>query len=519
MRNVRDRAQKAAAVVITAVMVLSLVPALSMASQVTPIPTLLQNGSFEENPHDLPGTGAMSPGQGRWWQQYLSSAVPGWETTASDSKIEIWITGFRPPQPGTTTFLPSDGTYLAEINATVPAMLYQDLATTNGALYEWSVDHRGRMSSTIGDQADLELGNPAGMDPISITPAMVAAQMETTNVAWQNYSGYYTANSATTRFGLMAVASVDPGGTLQTDAANLAVGNMVDNAKWTPIASPSATPAVIWQDQDLPTSDDLAVINMSAYSTDTTAHPPVTVDPTKQSDYDNKVPGVYEVKVPIVNGNGIVVGYVTTTVTIKAIYTVTANYVDEDGNVLLAPDTATVRAGDPYVPPTPPAEIVGKDGKVYVYVPGKDTGDTTATDPITGDKSITFTYQLKPQTLTVKFVDKDGNVLKTTVTDKKNGDPYSVPEPGQTVTINGKTYRYVEVKAGSDALTGTMDGDKTVIFVLELVPGAPVKPAKPSTPGALPLTGDLTTLAPIAELTLVAGTIALTAIRRRRLTQ
>ncbi|MBU2996843.1 T9SS type B sorting domain-containing protein [Cellulophaga baltica] len=103
------------------------------------------------------------------------SAVPGWLTTATDSRIEIWESGFR----GVNSY---DGNQHAEINATQYGALYQNLCLTPGTVMNWSFRHRGRDGV---DEMQLRIG-------ADLASATVQQTMSSDNTAWILYSGTYT---------------------------------------------------------------------------------------------------------------------------------------------------------------------------------------------------------------------------------------------------------------------------------------------------------------------------------------
>ena len=114
----------------------------------------LQNGSFEE---------------GQTWtnsySQPAQSAVPSWNTTAFEGKIElfrenkgIYITD--------VTLKPSAGTYAAELNADEESTLYQNVKTTPSSIYEWGLDHGARngkdiMALVIGPKQSVNPSKPS----------------------------------------------------------------------------------------------------------------------------------------------------------------------------------------------------------------------------------------------------------------------------------------------------------------------------------------------------------------------
>ena len=92
----------------------------------------LQNGSFEEG--------------GPWnstYQQPDQSAVPSWNTTAFEGKIELFK-----QNNGTyiknVTLIPNAGIIAAELNADEESTLYQNVKTTPSSIYEWGLDHGAR---------------------------------------------------------------------------------------------------------------------------------------------------------------------------------------------------------------------------------------------------------------------------------------------------------------------------------------------------------------------------------------
>ena len=113
----------------------------------------LLNGSFEE--------GQTFTGN---YSQPNQSAVPSWNTTAFQGKIELF-------RSNTGTYIngvklaPTDGTYAAELNADEESTLYQNVKTTPSSVYEWGLDHGGRngkdiMALVIGPKQDVNPSKP-----------------------------------------------------------------------------------------------------------------------------------------------------------------------------------------------------------------------------------------------------------------------------------------------------------------------------------------------------------------------
>ena len=114
----------------------------------------LLNGSFEE--------GQTFTGN---YLQPNQSAVPSWNTTAFQGKIELF-------RSNTGTYIngvklaPTDGTYAAELNADEESTLYQNVKTTPSSVYEWGLDHGGRngkdiMALVIGPKQDVNPSKPS----------------------------------------------------------------------------------------------------------------------------------------------------------------------------------------------------------------------------------------------------------------------------------------------------------------------------------------------------------------------
>ena len=128
--------------------------------------------------------------------------------------------------------------------------------------------------------------------------------------------------------------------------------------------------------------------------------------------------------------------------------TVTVNYVDADGNTIKAATTQTLDNGSTYTVETP--TIAG-----YTY----KSADAALTGTVDGNKTITLTYTknatpVEQSTVTVNYVDADGNTIKAATTQTlDNGSTYTVETP----TIDGYTY-----KSADAALTGTVDGNRTI---------------------------------------------------------
>ena len=133
----------------------------------------------------------------------------------------------------------------------------------------------------------------------------------------------------------------------------------------------------------------------------------------------------------------------------------TVNYVDADGNTILPSKTYTEGADGTA------AEVGGAYSVNAASIDGYTlTGDATQTGTfVSGGNTVTFTYTkdaapVEQSTVTVNYVDADGNTIKAATTQTlDNGSTYTVETP----PIDGYTY-----KSADAALTGTVDGNKTI---------------------------------------------------------
>ena len=121
----------------------------------------LQNGSFEK--------GQTFTGK---YSQLDQSAVPSWNTTAFEGKIELFTENTGTYIAG-VTLKPTDKIYAAELNADEESTLYQNVTTTPSSVYEWGLDHGARngtdiMALVIGPKQSVNPSKPskAGRDQL-----------------------------------------------------------------------------------------------------------------------------------------------------------------------------------------------------------------------------------------------------------------------------------------------------------------------------------------------------------------
>ena len=171
-------------------------------------------------------------------------------------------------------------------------------------------------------------------------------------------------------------------------------------------------------------------------------------------------------------------------------YTVTVHYVDEEGNVIKDPvkDTTDYKNGESYDENSKKDSTIEHDGKTYEFTRVKE-GDVPAGTINGKDVDVTYVYKLKETpvtppteetyTVTVHYVDEDGNVIKNPVketTDFKNGESYDEnSRKDSTIEHDGKTYEFTRVKEG-DVPAGSINGkdvDVTYVYKLKKTPVTP----------------------------------------------
>lgn len=170
------------------------------------IPDSVECGYIAIDPFVNGGFESPTPAKGSTF--YNESSVPGWTTTASDDKIELWsYTG-----SSFFTVQPHEGDQFAELNATQVSTLYQALSFNGaGGTLSWSLRHRGRSGV---DVAKVKIG-PA------LETAVEQATMTDGTSAWGAYSGTYTVVPGVTNltFAFEAVSA----------AGGVSIGNFIDD--------------------------------------------------------------------------------------------------------------------------------------------------------------------------------------------------------------------------------------------------------------------------------------------------
>ncbi|PSK67813.1 hypothetical protein B0E53_00284 [Micromonospora sp. MH33] len=170
-----------------------------------PTPVNLVNGSFE-----TPPVATVD------WNIPDASTNPsvGWHTTASDGLLEFW-------RGGASGIPSAHGQQFAELNATQPSTLYQDLPTVPGTVMTWSLYHRGRLGTDVMHVLIGAPGATAPQTPIGATSPDISDD----NTAWGYYTGVYVVppGQTTTRFAFQSVSAA---------GNNPALGNFLDGVQF-----------------------------------------------------------------------------------------------------------------------------------------------------------------------------------------------------------------------------------------------------------------------------------------------
>jgi hypothetical protein len=169
----------------------------------------LVNGGFEQ-PVIPAGT----------WAGIHENLVDGWETTATDSLIEIW----HQPHGNVPAY---EGNQFAELNAYQVSTLFQDAAgIAGGSIVGWQFAHRGRLGVDTMQFVLTDLGadNAAGGGDDT---QLFSLQVSTGNTAWSFHSGSgIVALGNTVRFSFVSVSAAGGNPTYGNflDAADFGVG-------------------------------------------------------------------------------------------------------------------------------------------------------------------------------------------------------------------------------------------------------------------------------------------------------
>ena len=236
----------------------------TVADNTSNLPDHLVNGDFEYPTADI-----MGKSDGRFW--YISQNDNSWwanvKLTGKEKRSTL-PAGFdkskfawHSTQTGNTHYptleraddiqvdYKGDGTnHYSEITAAQGgSTLYQDVATTPGVMYRWSLKHASINSANI-DRMSVMIGEPGKETAQEATRATVNGNGDKTGKVgteiatkvsnsasdgwnhtgqWETYTGTYIATSTVTRF---AFRSIEGGGKTQSEAWD---GNLLDDVQFT----------------------------------------------------------------------------------------------------------------------------------------------------------------------------------------------------------------------------------------------------------------------------------------------
>ena len=187
---------------------------------------LIQNGGFESQNPAVP----INPPT---FRIFPVGGLPGWSTTASDQKVEVWSSGFSSSSGGpvyTITqpdgFYPNGGQYFAELNANVVSTLYQTVMFPTGGAISYSFWHRGR----------------SGVDTMALQIQLL------NNGVWQQiYFQQFSTGQTWTQYEGVDIALVKPGQQLRfnfvsVSGSTTSIGNFLDNVAFGLLVFPDEGP-------------------------------------------------------------------------------------------------------------------------------------------------------------------------------------------------------------------------------------------------------------------------------------
>ncbi|MEA5606415.1 PEP-CTERM sorting domain-containing protein [Nostoc sp. UHCC 0252] len=137
------------------------------------------------------------------WDSIDESLIPGWETTATDNKIEIQTPRlFHAGALGTNQY--------AELNANQVSSLYQDVDTTADSTMFWRFFHKGRQGVDTMRLSIIDLAT---------NNTLFSQLYSTDNTAWVEYQGTTVATGSKTRWQFDSVSAA---------GGNPSIGNFLD---------------------------------------------------------------------------------------------------------------------------------------------------------------------------------------------------------------------------------------------------------------------------------------------------
>ena len=234
-------------------------PTTTSTTTPTPTPTIpcgrLGNTSFEEFATcggPCVGNDCLPP---TTFRQYPQECIPYWQTTAPNSDIEIWKSGYN----GVPSYV---GTYFAEINASSddPQALFQNFTANISQEYQLQFAHRGREFFLN----TMRVGLSGVTSGVVYFPGVYTGS----TTAWSFNTVNFVA--AETEYNLIFSATSSEAGGNFLDAINI-----VCSAEFAPTPTPTATPTNT--PSDTPTSTPTETpTNTPTFTPTNTTTPSVT---------------------------------------------------------------------------------------------------------------------------------------------------------------------------------------------------------------------------------------------------
>ncbi len=163
-----------------------------------------------------------------------ATRVPGWETTSSNNRIEVWSSEFAVKNIGTAC---QDGNLCVEINSNEPASLYQDFQVRPGQYIYYSFYHMGRDPGI--ETLELRMGKPNDASDNKLNPTMNGVadrvlESEAQRGVWAHRYGFYQVPNDYASDGetTLRIAFLSTSGSSNSSSR----GNLIDNIEFYTVA-------------------------------------------------------------------------------------------------------------------------------------------------------------------------------------------------------------------------------------------------------------------------------------------
>ena len=228
----------------------------TVADDTSGLPDHLVNGDFQTygneiiNKRTRPTSLFMNfvDGNGNVMQDVITTPwtkISGWSATKfgwkSDDKLDGHSNLIELQRPTSTKSPSSTANVWAEIAAASQGKyIYQDIATTPGTMYKWSIKHASRNTGS-DDSMQVMIGEPGketaqqatrdtsnGSDSTGGVGTTITTHGTAQDGQWETYSGTYIATGTVTRFTFKSMVDSNHSGSTDT-----AEGNCIDDVMFT----------------------------------------------------------------------------------------------------------------------------------------------------------------------------------------------------------------------------------------------------------------------------------------------